>query len=180
MVSSQAKKDRWVIPKGGVEIDEAMTGTGDDAEEVDYRESALRETWEEAGATGTLGRYLGPPITGECPAEFWDGPEVYIEEDNRTNETASGATAGAPLHGGNVNAGGNPIKKKKVKRQTVFHFYEMLVESLADEWPESKHRLRKWATYEEARMELLRHDRKELAEALEKSSLKRGLPSDLS
>ncbi|KAF5094845.1 hypothetical protein D0Z03_001981 [Geotrichum reessii] len=125
MVSSQARKDRWIIPKGGVEIDEA----------TDYRKAALRETWEEAGAVGTISQYLGP-LLGTCPKEFWDGPQ-------------------------------------KAKRETEFHFYELVLEKLEDKWPESKERKRKWAGYEEAREELLKHSRVELAMALEKSSLKR-------
>jgi diphosphoinositol-polyphosphate diphosphatase len=125
MVSSQARKDRWIIPKGGVEIDEAGN----------YEMAALRETWEEAGAIGTISRYLGP-MAGTCPTQFWDGP----------------ATA---------------------KRENEFHFYELVLEKLEDVWPESRDRKRKWVGYEEAREELLKHNRVELAVALEKSSLKR-------
>ena len=128
LISSQARRDRWIIPKGGVEVDEP-----------DCLEAALRETWEEAGAIGKVSRYLGPAIKGECPKEFWDA-EI---------KTASG------------------------KRECEFHFYELILEKLEDEWPESAGRDRKWATYEEARMELLKHNRRELAVALEKSSLKR-------
>lgn len=53
------------------------------------------------------------------------------------------------------------------------HFYELELERLEDEWPEKGKRLRRWASYEEAREELLKHNRKELAIALEMSSLKR-------
>ncbi|CDO57716.1 similar to Saccharomyces cerevisiae YOR163W DDP1 Polyphosphate phosphatase [Geotrichum candidum] len=125
MVSSQARKDRWIIPKGGVEVDEAN----------DYKQAALRETWEEAGAIGTITHYLGP-VAGTCPTQFWDGP-------------------------------------KTAKRENEFHFYELELEKLEDVWPEGKERKRKWADYQEAREELLKHNRIELAVALEKSSLKR-------
>lgn len=44
MILSTAHTNRWVFPKGGVEIDE-----GDD-----YAISAIRETWEEAGCEGKI------------------------------------------------------------------------------------------------------------------------------
>ena len=40
MISSSKHKDRWILPKGGVEFDE----------KDDFAKAALRETWEEAGA----------------------------------------------------------------------------------------------------------------------------------
>lgn len=126
LISSEARKDRWIIPKGGVEVDEAG----------DFERAALRETWEEAGAIGKLTTYLSPPIRYTCPPELWSGP-------------------------------------KHAKGEVECHFYELELERLAEEWPEKGKRLRRWAGYEEAREELLKHNRKELAMALEKSSLKR-------
>ncbi|VVT56288.1 uncharacterized protein SAPINGB_P004934 [Magnusiomyces paraingens] len=52
LVSSTSHRDKFILPKGGVEKDEIN----------DYAATALRETWEEAGVTGTLGIKLGPPI----------------------------------------------------------------------------------------------------------------------
>lgn len=47
LVSSEAKPEHWVLPKGGAENDETNA------------DAALRETWEEAGAHGTLGPKIG-------------------------------------------------------------------------------------------------------------------------
>lgn len=49
MISSSKHKDRWVIPKGGVETDEAL----------DYEKTAHRECWEEAGIRGKIIRKVG-------------------------------------------------------------------------------------------------------------------------
>jgi len=46
LVTSSSGKE-WVFPKGGVEID------------LTERESAAKEVWEEAGATGKVGMKLG-------------------------------------------------------------------------------------------------------------------------
>lgn len=55
--------------------------------------------------------------------------------------------------------------------KTEFHFYELLVEDLADTWPEK--RQRKWADFAEAKADLILAKRLELVEALKDSSLKR-------
>lgn len=47
LVSSSAKPDRWIIPGGKVQLNEATEFT------------AIREALEESGAVGLLGRYLG-------------------------------------------------------------------------------------------------------------------------
>lgn len=49
LVSSAANPDLWVLPKGGVEQDEKH----------DLTQTALRETWEEAGVIGKITKYLG-------------------------------------------------------------------------------------------------------------------------
>jgi diphosphoinositol-polyphosphate diphosphatase len=48
MILSSVHKGKWVLPKGGIELDE-----GDD-----YVVSAVRETWEEAGCEGNVVRKL--------------------------------------------------------------------------------------------------------------------------
>ena len=53
--------------------------------------------------------------------------------------------------------------------RALFRFYEATVKEEKNEWPERHKRSRKWFTYEEAR-EML-GERKELREALERSSL---------
>lgn len=48
MVLSMSANNKWVLPKGGIELDE-----GDD-----YVVSAVRETWEEAGCEGKIFKKL--------------------------------------------------------------------------------------------------------------------------
>ena len=50
MLVSASKKNEWILPKGGWEMDEEM------------EESAIRETFEEAGVIGTLGPKLSEVI----------------------------------------------------------------------------------------------------------------------
>ncbi|CAN6627128.1 diphosphoinositol polyphosphate phosphohydrolase Ddp1p [Trichomonascus vanleenenianus] len=64
LVSSAARPDCWVLPKGGIESDEASP-------EV----SALRETWEEAGAIGKIVRSLGI-IEDNRPPKTWKADTV--------------------------------------------------------------------------------------------------------
>ncbi|ODQ67924.1 hypothetical protein NADFUDRAFT_48584 [Nadsonia fulvescens var. elongata DSM 6958] len=65
MVSSQAHKDRWVLPKGGIETDEVE----------DPSKSAVRETWEEAGVTGHIVKSLGV-IEDVRPPKTWIGNDI--------------------------------------------------------------------------------------------------------
>ncbi|KAK6465500.1 Diadenosine and Diphosphoinositol polyphosphate Phosphohydrolase [Scheffersomyces coipomensis] len=44
MISSSHKPDKWILPKGGIELDETD----------DFIVTALRETWEEAGVEGRI------------------------------------------------------------------------------------------------------------------------------
>lgn len=48
MVSSSKHKDRWILPKGGIEFDE----------KDNFAITALRETWEEAGAVTEITKKL--------------------------------------------------------------------------------------------------------------------------
>lgn len=112
LVSADKDPGRWVLPKGGAEKDETL------------EQSALRETWEEAGAIGSIGDYIGT---------------FHDERD--------------------------PPKKSE------FHFFEMKLERLAEDWPESHKRRRKWFYYSEAREELIKSNRKQLLEALDASSI---------
>lgn len=68
---------------------------------------------------------------------------------------------------------GEDFDPKKVVPKLEFHFYEMLVEKLFAEWPESEKRERRWCTYSEARHELLKAKRPELVTALDASSILR-------
>jgi diphosphoinositol-polyphosphate diphosphatase len=126
VVSSEARPDCWVIPKGGIETDES-----------DPSEAAIRETWEEGGCIGTITKCLG------------------IIEDTRPPKSWSAKQADG----------------KPAPPRTEFHFYEMAFEKLEDQWPEGHKRRRKWMAYSEAKAEMLRHDRKELALAIDRSSI---------
>lgn len=59
LVSSSNDRHKYICPKGGVEQDELH----------DFAAAALRETWEEAGVIGKLGRKLEPPILREITSE---------------------------------------------------------------------------------------------------------------
>ncbi|KAH3687955.1 hypothetical protein WICPIJ_001070 [Wickerhamomyces pijperi] len=60
LISSSAKKNKWVLPKGGIEIDE----------KDDYKLTAIRETWEEAGVTGSIISVL-PIVQDLRPPKEW-------------------------------------------------------------------------------------------------------------
>jgi hypothetical protein len=59
----------------------------------------------------------------------------------------------------------------KVTPKSEFHFYELIVEKLSMVWPESEMRERKWCSYSEARHELIKAKRPELAEVLASSEI---------
>lgn len=59
LISSEARPDCWIVPKGGVEKDEP-----------DPEASAIRETWEEAGVTGKIVRSLGI-VEDKRPPKTW-------------------------------------------------------------------------------------------------------------
>lgn len=60
LISSSAKKNKWVLPKGGIELDERD----------DYKLTAIRETWEESGATGEITATL-PVVEDQRPPKEW-------------------------------------------------------------------------------------------------------------
>ncbi|KAK7680459.1 hypothetical protein QCA50_016457 [Cerrena zonata] len=121
MILSSAHPGKWVLPKGGIEMDEGE----------DFVISAVRETWEEAGCEVLDSR------GGKAPV---------IQEDF------------------------DPLK---VVPKSEFHFYEMVIDQLSNEWPESSKRDRRWCTYSEARHELIKLKRPELVEALNLSSIEK-------
>lgn len=128
MILSQYHPDKWVLPKGGIELDE-----GDD-----FVVSAARETWEEAGCEGK--------VTEKLPVVF----------DSRGDK--------APIIKGDF----DPVQGVP---KSEFHFYEMIVDILHTEWPESSTRNRRWCTYSEAKHELLKANRPELVQVLNLSSI---------
>lgn len=115
LISSESHPKKWIIPKGGAEIDETI------------EQSALRETWEEAGAIGKITQKIG-----------------VFRDDAKFNG-----------------------------KQTVFHFYELVLSELADDWPEKYKRRRQWMPYDEAHSALLNNKRYQLAEALKCSNISR-------
>ncbi|EEQ41432.1 NUDIX domain family protein [Clavispora lusitaniae] len=131
MISSSVHKDKWVLPKGGIELDE-----GDD-----YVVSAVRETWEEAGCEGRIMEKL--PVVYDMR-----GSKAPVLQDQKAD-----------------------FDPKKVVPKSEFHFYEMLVLNMSPTWPEQDKRQRRWCTYSEAKHELLKAKRPELASALESSCI---------
>ncbi|KAK9454149.1 hypothetical protein V1511DRAFT_502896 [Dipodascopsis uninucleata] len=126
VVSSMQRQDRFIVPKGGYEIDEP---TPEDA--------ALREAWEEAGVTGNITVGLGV-IEDSRPAKYFE---------SNTD--------------------------RAIPPRAEYHFFEMIVDRVHDQWPESNKRLRKWITYKEATSGII--DRPELLDALSKSSINKDL-----
>lgn len=135
MITSSKHKDRWIIPKGGVETDEAD----------DFSKTALRETWEEAGAIGAISHKL------------------KVIEDHRFVNSRNKSQVDLTIDGEEI-------------PKSEFHLFEMIVEELSTEWPESHKRERRWCTYSEAKHELLKSDRPELLEALGLSSIIKDIP----
>ncbi|KAG7193348.1 uncharacterized protein KQ657_000765 [Scheffersomyces spartinae] len=63
---------------------------------------------------------------------------------------------------------GEEFDPHKYVPKTEFHFYELLVTKISEDWPE-KERERRWCTFSEAQHELLKAKRPELVAALELS-----------
>ncbi|QLL35046.1 hypothetical protein HG536_0H04220 [Torulaspora globosa] len=70
MISSSANRNRWIFPKGGVEIDEP-----------DYKLAARRETWEEAGCIGNIVASLGV-IEDMRPPKEWNNDIASFTDSN--------------------------------------------------------------------------------------------------
>ena len=98
MVQSSAHKKKWVLPKGGIESDE-----------LDFKSAARRETWEEAGATGDIVKYLGS-IEDMRPPKDWNPNLQDFEADDDS-------------------------KVNKWPPRSEFHFYEMRNVKLESDYP---------------------------------------------
>lgn len=79
LISSSADRNKWIIPKGGVEIDEVQTGASG---EQDYTRSAIRETWEEGGCVGEIVANLGT-VQDMRPPKEWNNK--FREETHTDN-----------------------------------------------------------------------------------------------
>ncbi|CCC70514.1 hypothetical protein NCAS_0F00300 [Naumovozyma castellii] len=133
MVSSSKHKKKWILPKGGVESDEA-----------DYRTTAQRETWEEAGCLGRITADLGV-VEDMRPPKEWN-------KDRKSFENAKDDIINHPP-------------------RTEFHFFELNIEEMVELFPESAKRNRKFFSYDEAKENLIVAKRPELLEALNRSSI---------
>lgn len=137
MISSAARKDRWIFPKGGVEKDEP-----------DYESAARRETWEEGGCVGDIVRELGTIEDMRPPKKWNKNLKEFAQSEDEVIQ--------------------HPPRSE-------FHFFEMIVTELVQTYPESKKRDRKWFSYDEAKNQLISAKRPELLEALNRSSIVKGL-----
>lgn len=137
MISSSKHKNRWIFPKGGVEYDEVE----------DFRKTARRETWEEAGTVVKILRKLP------------------VMEDHRFLKQSK---VDKHFKGVDLTVDGDRIPRSE------FHFFEAQVLEASNEWPEADRRQRKWCTYSEAKHELVKSDRPELVDALNESRIIRG------
>lgn len=135
MITSSAHKKRWIFPKGGVEMDEP-----------DYKITAQRETWEEAGCVGEITEALGT-IEDMRPPKDWNKDIKAFENATSDSEVS------------------------KHPPRSEFYFYELEIKELVEVYPESDKRNRKLCDYNDAKENLLKAKRPELLEALERSSI---------
>lgn len=84
---SSSRKEAWILPKGGWESDETL------------EESAMRETFEEAGVLGTLG-----PVLDEIEYETRKAKKRRLERENliktMMEKQRRGSVTGATSNGG--------------------------------------------------------------------------------
>jgi ADP-ribose pyrophosphatase YjhB (NUDIX family) len=120
---SASRKSEWILPKGGWEQDETM------------EESAMRETFEEAGVVGVL----GPRLT-EVYHETRKSKKRRLEKDNtmiKKDESSRRETESNLSHG---------TPDYTHVRMTLFPLY---ISEVKEHWPESG-RIRKAVDIDEA------------------------------
>ena len=87
LLCSSSRKEAWILPKGGWESDETL------------EESAMRETFEEAGVLGTLG-----PVLDEIEYETRKAKKRRLERENliktMMEEQRRGSVTGNTITGG--------------------------------------------------------------------------------
>ncbi|GME75593.1 unnamed protein product [Ambrosiozyma monospora] len=143
MISSSKHKSKWVFPKGGIELDELKN----------FKLTARRETWEEAGVVGKILRKL--PVV--------EDHRFQKPAKKESSTSSSSSSSSVDLR----NEDGVKIPRSE------FHFYEMEITELCDKWPEGGSRERKWCSYEEAKHELHKSNRPELLSSLNSSRIKK-------
>lgn len=93
LLCSSSRKEAWILPKGGWESDETL------------EESAMRETFEEAGVLGTLG-----PVLDEIEYETRKAKKRRLERENliktMMEEQRRGSVTGATSNGGTGTSAG--------------------------------------------------------------------------
>ena len=89
LLCSSSRKEAWILPKGGWESDETL------------EESALRETFEEAGVLGTLG-----PVLEEIEYETRKAKKRRLERENLIKTMMEEQRRGSLLSGGIASTGG--------------------------------------------------------------------------
>ena len=89
LLCSSSRKEAWILPKGGWESDETL------------EESALRETFEEAGVLGTLG-----PVLDEIEYETRKAKKRRLERENLIKTMMEEQRRGSLLSGGIASTGG--------------------------------------------------------------------------
>jgi len=166
---SSAKKREWILPKGGWEIDESM------------EESALRETFEEAGLLGMLGPRLSDVTfeTRKAKKRRLENSLVStlsistLEEKDISTFTppVTGCESCKTCAPPRTDLPSQP-KKYDMCRMSLFICY---VTKVLDNWPESG-RARKLCTIDEA-LEITRPEFKEVLLEVKKKGLY--LPTDL-
>eukprot|EP00540_Astrosyne_radiata_P010765 CAMPEP_0116846498 /NCGR_PEP_ID=MMETSP0418-20121206/13867_1 /TAXON_ID=1158023 /ORGANISM="Astrosyne radiata, Strain 13vi08-1A" /LENGTH=433 /DNA_ID=CAMNT_0004477749 /DNA_START=334 /DNA_END=1636 /DNA_ORIENTATION=+ len=132
---SASRKPEWILPKGGWEMDETI------------EESAIRETYEEAGVIGTLG-----PSLPEVQYETRKSKKRKLEQNSLSPTRPRQEQEQEPQHMHKPNARIRDGKPPEVPQQysyvrmTLFPLY---ISEVRDTWPESG-RFRKIMPIDEA------------------------------
>lgn len=127
-----ANRNKYIIPKGGIELDECS----------DYRITAVRETWEEAGVFISSLDCLGPEL----------GDEPIVND--------------IPKHLRQKHPFPNCYKC-----EFHFYELDIQNAKFENEWPEQKQRERIWTSIDDAIDKLEASNRPELLEAVKRCSL---------
>ena len=139
LLVQSSRKNEWILPKGGWEKDESL------------QLSASRETFEEAGALGTLG-----PVLTEIKYETRKSKKRKLENRSNAASPASPASAkngvstkATPALSATTAAATPSQTSQKTYTFVLMKMLVLYVTDVRDDWPESK-RLRRAAPIDEA------------------------------